>query len=373
MKIFELNIRETMRLPIRMTHRSLPHFSGVRRATFINLLAGLLLIGLASPLLAQNQNAPSEAAKQKLIEEQSAFDKGNYDEALAAYSESIKLAPQYDQAYYRRAIVLYQQRKRTESIADFTKVIEIDPTNVDAYYRRGMSYISLGVQENYDKFSADLAKSLELKPDFLLSYKARAAVNASIGKLDFAIADYSQVIRREPEKAQTYVDRGKAYFNQATPASYKLAIADMTQACRLEPKNMSAFGLRGQAHAMLGNKTAALADCDTVASLSPSGLEALASRGTVLLNLKEYAEAAAMFEKTAALAPNYGKSHLFAGIAYALLQQDDKAIPRLNTGITLSTRDDVRQVIWVLNLKARKDPADRVSSAILELLQKAAA
>jgi tetratricopeptide (TPR) repeat protein len=346
-------------------------YEGEMRWKSVSVSPLLLLSMFCLTAQVQAQYAPSEAAKQKLIEGQKDVDAGKYTDALAAYSESIKLAPAYSAAYYRRAIVLYQLRKRTESIADFTKVIELDPRNADAYYRRALSYVSLGGPENYDKFSADLAKALELKPDFLQVYKARATVNAEIGKGDLAIADYTQVLKREPKVAQNYVNRGRTYFNLQTPDSCKLAVADLDQAIALDPQSIRAFALRAQAYALLGRKAEALADCDRIAAISPKGFEAAATRGTIFLNLKDYANAAAQFEKVRSALPENARGHLFAGISYALLHQDDKAIPLLKAGISLGTHDEIRQVREILTEKSKKDSTDRVSDAVEELLQKA--
>jgi tetratricopeptide (TPR) repeat protein len=348
-------------------------------APFILALAlTVLLSSPASALVMQNNTATviSEAAKAKLAEGQKAFEGGKMEEALTAYSESIKLAPQFDQAYYHRGILLYQQNKKAESIADFTKVIERNPKNADAYYRRGLGYISFGSQENYDKFFADQTKAIELNRDFLPAYKVRAITNASIGNYDTAISDFNQVIRLEPEFALNYFRRGTAYYDIAyrdnfNPVTFKKALKDFDQSSRIDPKYLSTYGLRAQTHSLLGNKAAALADCDTLAELSPQGYESSSTRGAVFLNLREYAEAAQAYEKAIIASPKTPSVYFFAGVCYALLQQDDKALARINTGISLGTKSDARRVLaWIQN-KAKRDPSKTVSSAVMESLKKA--
>ncbi|MES2461411.1 MAG: tetratricopeptide repeat protein [Armatimonadota bacterium] len=329
----------------------------------------LLSVYSAHPTLAQT--VPLEAAKQKLAEGQKAFDSGKFDEALAAYSESVKIAPQYDQAYYRRAILLYQQQRRAEAIADFSKVIELDPKNADAYYRRGLGHISLGGQENYDKFFADEGKAIELNPDFLFAYKFRALTYVSIGKFDAAIADYNQVIRLEPGSAVNYLNRATAYYDKRNPESFEMALKDLAQAALLDPKNVPVYALRAQTYSQLGNRVAALADCDKVAALRPEGPDSFTWRGTVFFNLKEYLGAAQAYEQAIAVTPKNSLSHLFAGVAYALSHQDDKAVPLLNAGIALGTKEDARRVLRFLEYTTKKDPGSQVSDRVLDLLRKA--
>ena len=56
-------------------------------------------------------------------------------------------------------------RRYLESIADYSKTIELDPNNAYLYFGRGMSYESLGQNEEALK---NLKVSLMVDPDFYL-------------------------------------------------------------------------------------------------------------------------------------------------------------------------------------------------------------
>ncbi|MBN2539040.1 MAG: OmpA family protein [Deltaproteobacteria bacterium] len=62
-----------------------------------------------------------------------------YAEAVKAYTKAIEYDPGSADAYLKRGIALFSERKTncTESLSDFTKAIELAPGNAEAYFRRG--------------------------------------------------------------------------------------------------------------------------------------------------------------------------------------------------------------------------------------------
>ncbi|MYB64142.1 tetratricopeptide repeat protein [Candidatus Poribacteria bacterium] len=65
---------------------------------------------------------------------------GEYDKAIADYSEVIKLRPDCAEAYSHRAKAHLKKTDFDKAIEDYTKAIELNPQDVDAYYARGKLY-----------------------------------------------------------------------------------------------------------------------------------------------------------------------------------------------------------------------------------------
>jgi len=117
---------------------------------------------------------------------------------------------------------------------------------------------------------------------------------------DLAIQDYQQAITRNPDNADVYYRRGRAYFFRAAldmikePTSVFLAPAkaDFSRAVEKNPKNVMAFDMLGLTDASMGDWTQAIADFGQEAALDPKQrfrvADAYCHRGSGYLAEKKY-------------------------------------------------------------------------------------
>lgn len=94
------------------------------------------------------------------------------------------------------------------------------------------------------------------------------------------IADYDEAIRRHPNDAMAFNNRGDAYFEQG---EYERAIRDYDQAILLDPKADIAISNRGCAHLKMGRIDEAIADYNMALRFDPGNEEALYGRGVAKL------------------------------------------------------------------------------------------
>ena len=64
-------------------------------------------------------------------------DKGDFDGAIAAYTEGIRLNPQNAQPYSSRGQAYLRKGELDRAIADCNKAIQLDPMMAEAYCTRG--------------------------------------------------------------------------------------------------------------------------------------------------------------------------------------------------------------------------------------------
>ena len=83
-----------------------------------------------------------------------------YERAIQAYSEAIRLDPKYIPGYFNRANVYSKLEQYERAIEDYTETINLDPKLYEACFHRGLSYQKLGKQELANH---DFAKAKELK------------------------------------------------------------------------------------------------------------------------------------------------------------------------------------------------------------------
>ena len=67
---------------------------------------------------------------------------GDVYEAIAMFSRLIEVAPEFAEAWNKRATVLYMVRRYDESIEDCLKVIELEPRHFGALSGLGLIYIA---------------------------------------------------------------------------------------------------------------------------------------------------------------------------------------------------------------------------------------
>jgi tetratricopeptide (TPR) repeat protein len=87
------------------------------------------------------------------------FTAAQYDQAITAFSEALKLNPQSIQAYNNRGIAYCNKNDFDQAISDFSRIIEIDPKFGKAYNNRAVAYMIKGEK---DKARLDVAKAKSL-------------------------------------------------------------------------------------------------------------------------------------------------------------------------------------------------------------------
>lgn len=85
--------------------------------------------------------------------------KGNYNDAIKAYTKAIEIDPNYAAPWSNIGACLYDKGKYWDAIDYFNKAIGIDPTFAKAWCGKGRAYKKLGYD---DKASKAKAKSKEL-------------------------------------------------------------------------------------------------------------------------------------------------------------------------------------------------------------------
>ncbi len=235
-------------------HRGRP--AGLRRG--LRLLACIFgvtgVLGLMCVLPALYHTGLAARAATAIEQADACANHGDYDKAIANYTEAIRLDPKNAWAYHYRGTSYYRQREHDKAIADLTKAIEIDPQLVEAYAYRGLVCNQKG---EYDKAIADCTAAIRLDPKFDTAYVNRSVAYNGKGEYEKAIADCTAAIRLDPNDPPTYYLRGVFYSNKG---ELDEAIADFTEAIQRKPDLVAAYTERGVAYEKKGNKARAAAD-----------------------------------------------------------------------------------------------------------------
>jgi tetratricopeptide (TPR) repeat protein len=153
------------------------------------------------------------------------------------FTKAIQLNPNLAEAYEKRAIHYYFQRRFDKAIQDYTKVIELKPHRVDAYLMLGRAYLrkkkGSGIKAEIKNLASNLRKhqvreynesleraienfnrAIELDPQLASAYSYRADAYRIKGMTDAAIRNATIAIQLGGDRrsvARAYATRAKIY------------------------------------------------------------------------------------------------------------------------------------------------------------------
>jgi len=191
------------------------------------------------------------------IEESAESEKTEIESIKQTFEQEIRSNPDEAGVYIRRGY-LFAARSMTDgkaffdqAVADFTEAIRIDPKATEAYLGRAGLYSQ---KSDYDPAIADYTQALQLDPKNEEAYTYRGGLYSQKGKYDEALADFNEALRLNPQCKNVHAFRGLLYFTQGVynkeNADYDKAvenvdkaIPDIEEAVRLEPGNDAAADL----------------------------------------------------------------------------------------------------------------------------------
>src|SRR5262245_28512524 len=78
-------------------------------------------------------------ARERLEQGRAALEQGNLEQALAAFTEAVRLNPRSAEAYRERACLYQKQGRWEEAVADWTEALRLAP-DAEAYAQRADAY-----------------------------------------------------------------------------------------------------------------------------------------------------------------------------------------------------------------------------------------
>jgi len=224
--------------------------------------------------------------------------KGDYDLAIADFTEAIRLDPKNTEAYSTRGWAFFCKYDYDLAISDFTKLIIFDPKSADAYYGRGQAYYW---KDDYDKAIADYTAAIRFYPKFTEAYISRGRAYHWKENYDRAITDFIEVIQLDPKNAKAYLWRGDAYYWKE---DYNRAIVDYSEAIRLYPGNAETYIWRGRAYYWKEDYDQSIEDLTEALQINSNDAFAYYYRGDAYYDKGDYDKAISDYEAALRIDPN---------------------------------------------------------------------
>jgi tetratricopeptide (TPR) repeat protein len=107
---------------------------------------------------------------------------GDYDHAIADYTEAIRFDAKNTSAYVNRSNLALRLGENGRAIADLTEAIRIDPTRSSYYYYRGRAY-EYTQTDDLSPAIADYTEAIRLDPKLAVAYWARGISDFCAGSI----------------------------------------------------------------------------------------------------------------------------------------------------------------------------------------------
>jgi len=289
----------------------------------------LLGINLAAPL-----PAPGADAKALALRGHSWLVKGEYDRALEALDEALRIDPKMVAIYGWRAVVYREQGQFDKALAEVNAGLRQansqDPPRTSFLYNvRGTIWLD---KHEPGKAVDDYSEAIRLDPKNAVALTNRGLERLRQDQFDAALADLNEALRRDPKHHPAWVGRGRVWLAKKQP---ELAMADFTEAIRLNPKSSGGYFGRGSVRAIQGDNEPAMEDFNKALTLDPHDALALLGRGALLCDQRDFERAVADLTEAIRLRPKTVEAYRVRGYARAGKREYAKAIEDFTLALAL--------------------------------------
>ena len=257
---------------------------------------------------------------------------GKYDEAIAHYTEALRIRPNFAEPHYNLGTALVRQGKLKEAISHYTEALRIEPGHAEASNNLGEV---LRQQERYDEAISYYSRALQLKPDYPEAHSNLGIALARQGKLKKAMAHFSEALRLQPDYAAAHFNLALALVRQER---LEEAMAHFYEALRTQPDDADTHYNLGVTLEKQGRLEEAMIQFSEVLRIQIDNSEAHNNLGVILARKGRFKEAISHYSIALQHNPNDGETHNNLGVALFSLGQLDQAIGHYLTAIKLETR-----------------------------------
>lgn len=202
------------------------------------------------------------------------FRQRDYDHAIQDYDQAIRLRANDAQAFNDRGNAYAGKGDFDRAVQDYSEAIHLAADYAKAFQNRGSAYLKKG---DYDRAMKDFDQAIRLKPDDPAALNSRCFARAIANKaLEAALSDCNESLRLKPDSANTLDSRGFAYFRMGR---YEKAIADFDEVMNRNPTAAGSLYLRGLAKRMRHDSADGDADIAAARTIDPKVADRYAGYG----------------------------------------------------------------------------------------------
>ncbi|MDV2496278.1 MAG: tetratricopeptide repeat protein [bacterium] len=132
-----------------------------------------------------------------------------YEEAVSAYKETIRLKPDCAEAHLGLGVCYGKLNRLEESMIACKEAVRLEPENAEAHFYLGVPYAKLGRNEEAIR---PLMMAIRLEPDLAEAHFWLGLSYGSLGRYKEAARAHRKAIHLEPDNADAHFYLGVAYL-----------------------------------------------------------------------------------------------------------------------------------------------------------------
>ncbi len=143
------------------------------------------------------------------------YNSGEYQKAIEAYNEYLKMEPSDEIILYNRGRAYEELGNYDKALEDYKKVLKIDPKNEAAHLSYGKYYFR---EKDYKNAAYQFEKAFKLNTSSSQNAFLLARAHHKAGEVEKAMEYYNISISNKDDNGEAYMYRGalKVFLNQKT-------------------------------------------------------------------------------------------------------------------------------------------------------------
>jgi tetratricopeptide (TPR) repeat protein len=264
-------------------------------------------------------------------------------EGLADLNDAVKLAPKNAKTLRTRGAMKLSLKDAAGAVEDFNAALKLEPDDAATYEAKGLT---LATEEKWDEAREALDRALELSPGSAEILLQRGRINVMSGKNDAGLADFSEILRADPDNVPALLLRAEA----AIPDHLDEALEDLNRALDLRPGLVPALRQRASLLAHAKKFTAAVSDLELARKLEPDDQASSLQLAAVFVVEGKSDDALRIYEEIINADPKNWMAHRGRGDLYLTTGKHREAVADLEKALSLNADDSgvLNNLAWVL-------------------------
>ena len=247
-------------------------------------------------------------------------DDGEYQKAIDAYQEAIRLKPNHAKAWYNLGVNYGDLGEYQKAIDAYREAIRLQPDDAKAWSNLGVHYGDLG---EYQKAIDAFREAIRLQPDLADAWNNLGAAYGDLDQSQKEIDAYREAIRLQPDYVRAWHNLGATYGQLG---QYQEALQAFREAIRFQPDLAEAwFGL-GAVYGQLDQSQKALEAHREAIRLQQDYPDAWYGLGYSYGQLGQSRKAQEAYREAIRLQPNHASAWYGLGLTYEKLDQRSKVM-----------------------------------------------